>query len=120
MGNIPENSTDEVKRKQQQYQRSHSEENEGWWRDFSACNLWTSAFFMPLTDQSLQLLPTSKALQRLLSGVENTETGVSLFESQGGFLGYWGHFIENRASYLIYIVLSYSVEYFEILNANLF
>lgn len=80
LGNIPENSTDEVKRKQKQYQRSHSAENEGWWRDFSACNLWTSAFFMPLTGQNLQLLPTSKALQRLLSGVENTETGVSVRE----------------------------------------
>ena len=80
LGNIPENSTDEVKRKQAQYQHSHSAENEGWWRDFSACNLWTSAFFMPLTDQSLQLLPTSKALQRLLSGMENTETGVTVRE----------------------------------------
>ena len=54
--------------------------NEGWWRDFSACNLWTSAFFMALTEQNLQLLPTSKALQRLLSGMENTETGVTVRE----------------------------------------
>ncbi|MFM6456010.1 MAG: Eco57I restriction-modification methylase domain-containing protein, partial [Planktothrix sp.] len=64
VGHIPEDSTQQVKLKQTQYQRSR--ENPNWWRDFSACNLWTAAFFMPLTPNHLILLPTTEALNRLL------------------------------------------------------
>ncbi|MGA8894465.1 MAG: N-6 DNA methylase [Planktothrix agardhii] len=65
---IPETTPKEIKQKQSQYQQNHSENNLGWWRDFSACNLWTAAFFMGLTEQNLQLLPTTEALEQLLSG----------------------------------------------------
>ncbi len=64
VGHIPENSTQLVKFKQSQYQQSR--ENPNWWRDFSACNLWTAAFFMGLTPNNLILLPTTEVLSRLL------------------------------------------------------
>ena len=65
---IPETTPKEIKQKQSQYQQNHSENNLGWWRDYSACNLWTAAFFMGLTEQNLQLLPTTEALKQLLGG----------------------------------------------------
>jgi hypothetical protein len=65
---ISETTPKEIKQKQSQYQLNHSENNRGWWRDYSACNLWTAAFFMGLTEQNLQLLPTTEALEQLLSG----------------------------------------------------
>lgn len=64
VGAIAEVTTVDVRQKQEQYQQSR--QDRGWWRDYSACNLWTAAFFMPLTEQNLQLLPTTAALTRLL------------------------------------------------------
>jgi N-6 DNA Methylase len=55
-----------VHQKQKKYERSRHLVS--WLRDRSACNLWTAAFFMPLTEQNLQLLPTSGALDNLLKG----------------------------------------------------
>ncbi|HEY9863120.1 MAG TPA: N-6 DNA methylase [Candidatus Obscuribacterales bacterium] len=65
---ISETTPQEIKQKQSQYQLNHSENNRNWWRDYSACNLWTAAFFTPLTEQNLQLLPTTEALEQLLGG----------------------------------------------------
>ncbi|MDJ0728740.1 MAG: N-6 DNA methylase [Crocosphaera sp.] len=76
LGKISENNTDDVKLKKERYLSRHSEENEGWWRDYSACNLWTAAFFMPLTENNLQLLPTTEALHRLLEGNKTTTSVV--------------------------------------------
>ncbi|MCT7981343.1 Eco57I restriction-modification methylase domain-containing protein [Laspinema olomoucense] len=67
---IPETTTEEIRRKKEAYQLRHSAKNAGWWRDFTACNLWTAAFFMPLTEQNLQLIPTSAGLKRLLNSAE--------------------------------------------------
>ena len=55
-----------VRQKQAKYERSRH--SVAWLRDRSACNLWTAAFFMPLTEQHLQLLPTSAVLENLLKG----------------------------------------------------
>ncbi|MBW4461821.1 MAG: N-6 DNA methylase [Nodosilinea sp. WJT8-NPBG4] len=55
-----------VRQKQEKYERSRHLYS--WRRDKSACNLWTAAFFMPLTEQNLQLLPTSGVLDNLLKG----------------------------------------------------
>lgn len=55
-----------VHQKQKKYERNRHLVS--WLRDRSACNLWTSAFFMPLTEQNLQLLPTSGVLDNLLKG----------------------------------------------------
>lgn len=55
-----------VHQKQKKYERSRHLVS--WLRDRSACNLWTAAFFMPLTEKNLQLLPTSEVLDNLLKG----------------------------------------------------
>ena len=66
---LPEDKTGDIKQKQQQYRDTRQENADSpWWRDTSACNLWTTAFFTPLTEQKLQLLPTSSALFQLLQG----------------------------------------------------
>lgn len=64
VGAIAEVTTGDVRQKQVQYQQSRGDK--GWWRDYSACNLWTAAFFTPLTEQKLDLLPTTAALTQLL------------------------------------------------------
>ncbi|PSF33343.1 restriction endonuclease [Aphanothece hegewaldii CCALA 016] len=71
LSDLQEISTDDVRRKQEQYQANRN--HKGWWRDHSACNLWTAAFFMPLTEEGLQLLPTTEALKQLLRGNDSTQ-----------------------------------------------
>jgi hypothetical protein len=68
VGAIDEKTTAEYRQKATQYYQSR--QDSGWWRDYSACNLWTAAFFMPLTEQNLQLLPTTAALSRLIRNSE--------------------------------------------------
>ncbi|MEH2273926.1 MAG: hypothetical protein V7K40_03710 [Nostoc sp.] len=63
LGIIPETTPQQVKYKQKQYQENLQESS--WWLKYSACNLWTAAFFIPLTEHHLQLLPTTEALNRL-------------------------------------------------------
>jgi hypothetical protein len=65
VGNLVETTTTAYREKEQRYRNSRH--NPNWWRDYTACNLWTAAFFMPLTEQNLQLLPTTAVLQRLLT-----------------------------------------------------
>ncbi|RCJ24420.1 restriction endonuclease [Nostoc minutum NIES-26] len=63
LGIIPETTPQEVRSKQKKYKENLQEAS--WWLKYSACNLWTAAFFLPLTEHHLQLLPTSEALNRL-------------------------------------------------------
>ena len=63
-----------VRQKQAKYESSRHLKS--WLRDYSACNLWTAAFFMPLTEQNLQLLPTSAALDNLLRGDRTIQTVI--------------------------------------------
>lgn len=66
---LPENKTGDIKQKQEQYRDTRKQNPDNpWWRDTSACNLWTAAFFTALTEQKLQLLPTSSTLFQLLQG----------------------------------------------------
>ncbi|WP_246140452.1 Eco57I restriction-modification methylase domain-containing protein [Euhalothece natronophila] len=74
VGNIVETTTTAYREKEERYRNSRH--NPQWWRDYTACNLWTAAFFMPLTEQNLQLLPTTAVLQRLLAGEEKGLTDV--------------------------------------------
>jgi hypothetical protein len=76
LGDIPETTAAEVKQKQARYQQTHSQNNVRWWQDYSACNLWTAAFFMPITELNLQLLPTTAALSQLLGGNAVTQRVV--------------------------------------------
>ncbi|MDZ8068550.1 MAG: N-6 DNA methylase [Nostoc sp. DedQUE08] len=71
LGHIAEVTPQQVREKQARYQQTRKDS--GWWRDYSACNLWTAAFFTPLTEQNLQLLPTTEALTQLLHGNLSTQ-----------------------------------------------
>ena len=73
---IPENTPEFVKQKKERYEANQRDRK--WWRSRSACNLWTAAFFMPLTEQNLQLLPTTAALVRLLNEDINLSSGSGI------------------------------------------
>jgi len=73
---IPENTSEFVKQKKERYEANQRDRK--WWRSRSACNLWTAAFFMPLTEQNLQLLPTTAALVRLLNEDFNSPSGSGI------------------------------------------
>jgi hypothetical protein len=74
---LPENKTGDIKQKQEQYRDTRKQNPDNpWWRDTSACNLWTAAFFTALTEQKLQLLPTSSTLFQLLQGNWTTQKVV--------------------------------------------
>ncbi len=75
LGDIPESTPQQVREKQARYQQARKDL--GWWRDYSACNLWTAAFFMPLTEENLQLLPTTAVLTQLLQGTLSTQEIVN-------------------------------------------
>lgn len=66
LGNIAELTPQQVREKQARYQQSRKDSE--WWRDYSACNLWTGAFFIPLTEENLHLLATTETLTQLLRG----------------------------------------------------
>jgi hypothetical protein len=68
---IRDNDPPTVREKEAKYWRSRHLVS--WLRDYSACNLWTAAFFMPLTEQNLALLPTSAALEHVLQGNWTTQ-----------------------------------------------
>lgn len=73
---IPENTPEFVKQKKERYEANQRDRK--WWRSRSACNLWTAAFFMPLTEQNLQLLPTTAVLVRLLNEDLNSPSGSGI------------------------------------------
>ncbi|MBD2492096.1 Eco57I restriction-modification methylase domain-containing protein [Aulosira sp. FACHB-615] len=66
LGNIAELSPQQVREKQARYQQTRKDAE--WQRDYLACNLWTGAFFMPLTEENLHLLATTETLTQLLRG----------------------------------------------------
>ena len=71
LADLDEITTDDVKLKQIRYRENRN--NPNWERDYSACNLYSAAFFMPLTDQQLELIPSSRELQQLLRGNTSIE-----------------------------------------------
>lgn len=70
LGKIAESTSADVREKQLRYQVSR--QLEAWRRSYDASNLWTAAFFMPLTEHNLQLLPTSGVLARILRQTSHT------------------------------------------------
>ena len=62
IGLTSENTASDVRAKQERYRASR--QNSSWYRDYTLCNLWTAAFFMPLVSD---LLPTTETLDRLMS-----------------------------------------------------
>lgn len=72
---IPDTSPQSVRQKAELYTANRKDSN--WWKDHTACNLWTAAFFMPLTEQNLQLMPTTALLKRWLSGDASVEKVIT-------------------------------------------
>jgi hypothetical protein len=64
---LPDDSPEQVNKKRRAYQELHGEGTK-WWNDELACNLWTSAFFVQLTEQQLERkhIPTTDDLRGFL------------------------------------------------------
>ncbi|WP_295614516.1 hypothetical protein [Chamaesiphon sp. GL140_3_metabinner_50] len=62
IGLTSETTASDVRAKQERYRASRRDSS--WYRDYTLCNLWTAAFFMPLISD---LLPTTETLDRLMS-----------------------------------------------------
>jgi N-6 DNA Methylase len=80
VGELPEETTEDVRSKKSSDQALRDDPQ--WWSKVEACNLWTAAFFMPLTEAGLAVLPTSAALGRYVreqqtgSSVKNSTTAI--------------------------------------------
>jgi len=72
VGDLPEETAEDVRSKKSSDQALRDDPQ--WWSKVEACNLWTAAFFMPLTEAGLAVLPTSAALGRY---VREQQTGTS-------------------------------------------
>lgn len=73
-GLLPEETTSDVRDKKLSLEQLRQDAQ---WRSvMTACNLWTAAFFMPLTDQNLQLIPTTELLERFWREQQDDGTGV--------------------------------------------
>jgi N-6 DNA Methylase len=62
VGQLPEETAADVHEKK--IQQEQLSQDAQWRRAVTACNLWTAAFFTPLTDRNLQLMPTTEILER--------------------------------------------------------
>jgi hypothetical protein len=71
VGELPEETAADVRSKKSSDQALRDDPQ--WWSKVEACNLWTAAFFMPLTEAGLAVLPTSAALGRY---VRERQTGT--------------------------------------------
>ncbi len=78
---IADDSPAEVKRKSDVYEQARK--NETWWRDKTACDVWTAAFFSPLTRADDPAIPTSDRLWRY---IERPKTAHGLLLGRAGEL----------------------------------
>ncbi|OBU77994.1 restriction endonuclease [Cylindrospermopsis raciborskii CS-505] len=78
LADFSENTPQEVREKERKYQENLLDDH--WWLKKAACNLWTAAFFMYLTEHNLQLLPTTATLDRL-----KRETVQKILNSQSNY-----------------------------------
>ncbi|MBM4146941.1 MAG: restriction endonuclease [Nitrospira sp.] len=61
---ISEKSPEDVNKKQDQYEKIRADER--WWKDWTAANIWTSAFFYPLTKIADPAIPTHEKLMNFM------------------------------------------------------
>jgi len=76
VGDLPEETAADVRSKKSSDRALRDDPQ--WWSKVEACNLWTAAFFMPLTEAGLAVLPTSEALGRY---VREQQTGTRVKNS---------------------------------------
>lgn len=83
VGQLPEETAADVHEKK--IQQEQLSQDAQWCKAVTACNLWTAAFFTPLTDQNLQLMPTTEVLTRYWR--EQQDKGFTLSEAEGFEVG---------------------------------
>jgi N-6 DNA Methylase len=66
VGAIEEATAQDVRSKQESYLLGRSDAV--WLRDYTLCNVWTAAFFTPLLEQQLGVIPTTAVLFSLMTG----------------------------------------------------
>jgi len=64
VNSIEENSTEDVKKKEDSYKKILS--GPQWWDNWTAANIWTSAFFYPLKDENDPAIATHERLMRFI------------------------------------------------------
>src|SRR5207244_5022127 len=64
LAKIDEDSPASVRQKARTYHESRQRPD--WWQDWTACNIWTAAFFMPLTKFEDLTVPTHDRLLRFV------------------------------------------------------
>lgn len=69
---LEEKSSEDVHRKQETYQKLHM--NEAWYKDWTAANIWSSAFFYPLTKADDPAIPTFDRLMRYIRSPESADS----------------------------------------------
>jgi hypothetical protein len=89
---IPDDCPDNIRKKTDAYQKLHSLGTK-WWRDQTACNLWTAAFFVELTPENERenRVPTYETLMNYLdSGAADARTtGYSWLLAQKHSFFHW-------------------------------
>ena len=89
---IPDDSPDNIRKKSDAYQKLHSLGTK-WWRDQTACNLWTAAFFVELTSENEKeyRIPTYETLVSYLDSgaVDARTTGYSWLLAQRHAFFHW-------------------------------
>src|SRR4029077_7711703 len=63
---LTEDTPADVRRKKEAYETIRQKPN--WWRDWVAANLWTAAFFLPLTKYDDPAVPTHDKFIQFLRG----------------------------------------------------
>lgn len=61
---IADNSPEDVHKKQENYQKIRADQ--AWFKDWTAANIWTAAFFYPLTKADDPAIPTHERLMRFI------------------------------------------------------
>ena len=74
VGQLPEETAADVREKK--IQQEQLQQDSQWLRAVTACNLWTAAFFTPLTDSNLKLMPTTEILARFWREQQNRGSEV--------------------------------------------
>ena len=64
MDDIPGYKPGDYRRKREQYEKIRA--NHIWWHDMTAANIWTTAFFYPITDENDPAIPTHEWLMNFL------------------------------------------------------
>jgi hypothetical protein len=62
---LEERKAEDVRTKSEIYQQIHGPETD-WWHLWMACNLWTAAFFMPISQDKAALIPTTDTVKTYL------------------------------------------------------